>query len=84
MGLRLPVNVTLRRSKIWPKDMYALVKMKAPSIKGDVWIFTVRITGVASIFASSSIYVAYGTDKRDELLALIYSSAKDGEGYIVD
>jgi hypothetical protein len=84
MGLRLPVNVTLYRTKIWPKDMYTPVKMTAPPIEGDVWIFTVRITGVASIFASSAIYVAYRTDKRDELLALIYSSAKDGEGYIVD
>jgi hypothetical protein len=84
MGLRLPVNVTLQRSKTWPKDMYAPVGMEAPHIDGDVWIFTIRITGIASIFASSSIYVAYRTDKRDELLALIYSSAKNGEGYIVD
>lgn len=82
MGLRVPVKVSLLRSDKWPGDMFSKVAMKAPAVPSEYWLFTIRVTGFASIFARSSIYVAYRADKRDELIALVYASAKNGEGYI--
>jgi hypothetical protein len=84
MGLRVPIKVTLLRSKKWPSDMFTKVAMKRPKITGDFWLFTIRVTGFASVFAPSSIYIAYRADKRDELIALVYASTKSGEGYVAD
>jgi len=82
MGLSVPITVTLSRSKNWPSDMFTKVAMKAPKVSGDFWLFTIHVTGIASLFAPSAIYTAYRADKRDTLIALVYAATKSGEGYI--